>query len=264
MVGGQSEGVPQERIHIPNLSNSVVNTFDNRKTNHADGSGRNPETGSIEVASYQIKSHSRHMAFITRFPSMPGDFTRHFYEPFIILMTFPSVLYAAYTYGALLSWYSVLSTVESEWFFDPPYNWDSAQIGLFNLAPYIGQMIGSVIGGPMNDWAIMWLAKRNDGVYEPEMRLWISIPSVILCTLGILMLEIGLAHLRHTKPAFALNSIHCTDFMKGMSWVLIAFGWAINSVATAMAMDVALTYVTELLSRLCFLQIRRDHECCMD
>lgn len=210
-ISGRPRGISQESLNISNQSDAVANTIDTSKMKHTDGSGSNPGTGSIEVQSsleqqgyYKLKPYSQRMAFITRSPSMPGDFKRHLYEPFIILITFPGVLYAALTYGALLSWYSVLSTVESEWFLDPPYNWDSAQIGLFNLAPFIGQMIGSVIGGPMNDWAIMWLAKRNNGVYEPEMRLWMSIPSIILCPLGILMFGIGLAHVSPTNSAFAL------------------------------------------------------------
>lgn len=45
-----------------------------------------------------------------------------------------------------------------------------------------------------------------------------------------------------------------------MSWVLIAFGWAINSVATAMAMDVALTYVTDCYQDVGFLPIARISE----
>lgn len=28
--------------------------------------------------------------------------------------------------------------------------------------------------GPVSDWLVLHLAKRNDGIYEPEMRFWVS------------------------------------------------------------------------------------------
>ena len=98
-----------------------------------------------QQASHKPRTYRQRMALITRLPEMPGDFKRHFYQPLIILFTFPAVFYAAITYGTLLSWYSVLSTIESENFLYPPYNWDSSQIGLFNLAPFVGSVIGAIM-----------------------------------------------------------------------------------------------------------------------
>jgi hypothetical protein len=157
------------------------------------------QTPSLEhQPEFKPKSYKERMAFITKTPHQPGDFKKHFYQPFVVLLAFPAVLYAALTYGALLSWYSVISTVESELFLGAPYNWDSAEIGLFNLAPFIGGLVGAVIGGPLNDYAIMWMARRNGGVYEPEMRLWMSLPTILICPLGILMFGFGLAHVSCT------------------------------------------------------------------
>lgn len=159
------------------------------------------QTASLEQQpEFKPKSYRERLAFITKTPHNPGDFKKHFYQPFVVLFAFPAVLYAALTYGAVLSWYSVISTVESEYFLDAPYDWDSAQIGLFNLAPFIGGLIGAVIGGPLNDYAIMWMARRNGGVYEPEMRLWISLPAIIICPLGILMFGFGLANVGRHLP----------------------------------------------------------------
>jgi MFS family permease len=60
----------------------------------------------------------------------------------------------------------------------PPYNFNSTQIGLMNLAPFIGNTLGSLICGPLSDWTILRLAKRNNGIYEPEMRLWVFVPFI--------------------------------------------------------------------------------------
>jgi hypothetical protein len=168
------------------------------KPNGEDMKRRSPSLEQVpsleQQPEFKPKTYRERLALWTVQPHQPGDFIKHFYQPFVVLFAFPAVLYAAFTYGALLSWYSVISTVESEYFIHEPYNWDSAQIGLFNLAPFIGGLIGAVIGGPLNDYTIMWMAKWNGGVYEPEMRLWISLPTILICPLGILMFGFGLAH----------------------------------------------------------------------
>jgi len=63
-----------------------------------------------------------------------------------------------------------------------------------NLAPFIGHLPGIIIGGYLNDKSIVWLAKRNGGIYEPEMRLWLALPSAILTPGSVLMLGVGLAY----------------------------------------------------------------------
>ena len=149
---------------------------------------------SVEQPQYKLKSYRERLAFWTPSRDISISWKDYFVQPFIVLFQFPGVFYAALTYGALLSWYSVLTTVESDALLYPPYNWDSSGIGLLQIAPFVGSFIGAAIGGPLNDYAIMWLAKRNNGVYEPEMRLWMSIPTIILCPMGLLIFGIGLAH----------------------------------------------------------------------
>ncbi|KAJ9636461.1 hypothetical protein H2204_005294 [Knufia peltigerae] len=206
----------EETSYTPNLIGHDATTFEDTDEQHpksidANGpsvkpkefSGQNDDQAanvhdsvtSVERQDrYKPRTYRERMAFITRSPETEHEFKRHFYQPAIILFTFPAVLYAAIAYGTLLSWYSVLSTVESENFLHAPYNWNASQIGLFNLSPFIGSVVGAIIGGPLNDKAIMWLARRNDGIYEPEMRLWMAIPTIIICPAGILIFGIGLAH----------------------------------------------------------------------
>ncbi|PYH92044.1 hypothetical protein BO71DRAFT_432268 [Aspergillus ellipticus CBS 707.79] len=74
-----------------------------------------------------------------------------------------------------------------------PWSFNSSQIGLFNLLPFIGSLIGSSVGGPMNDWWIQFLAKRNRGIYEPEFRLWMALPAIAACPIGLVLFGKGLA-----------------------------------------------------------------------
>jgi hypothetical protein len=136
------------------------------------------------------KSYRQRLALIT--PTFTPILPR-MYSPFIILFTFPAVAYTALQYGSLLAWISIIITAISTYMSAPPYNFTSAGVGLMNIPPFIGAVIGSVVGGPLNDWVILRLARRNEGVYEPEMRLWGVVLGVLACPAGLLVFGLGLA-----------------------------------------------------------------------
>ena len=45
-------------------------------------------------------------------------------------------------------------------------------------------MIANIIGGPLCDYIARVMTKRNGGVYEPEFRLLLMIPAVIIGSIG--------------------------------------------------------------------------------
>jgi len=45
-------------------------------------------------------------------------------------------------------------------------------------------MIGNATGGPICDYLAKFMTKRNGGVYEPEFRLLLMIPAVIIGSIG--------------------------------------------------------------------------------
>ena len=139
------------------------------------------------------KTYWQRLALIT--PSS-ASITQHFYQPVILLFTFPAISYTAMTYGSILAWFAIMTSVQATYLLAPPYNFTAIGIGLMNLPPFIGAFIGFFIGGWLNDLSILWLAKRNRGVYEPEMRLWMALPAAIVLPAGILMFGLGLANVR--------------------------------------------------------------------
>ena len=46
--------------------------------------------------------------------------------------------------------------------------------GLTNIGGIVGVALATCTGisGPFMDWGAVWLAKRNQGVYEPEFRIF--------------------------------------------------------------------------------------------
>ena len=88
-------------------------------------------------------------------------------RPFPMLL-FPQVLYAFITYGLTTSWLIVLGSVAALIFGAPPYNFSVGNIGLLGIAGLIVSILG-FIAGPINDYLCKFLARRNNGIYEPEV-----------------------------------------------------------------------------------------------
>lgn len=141
-------------------------------------SGEGPLTAIQIDPSLPRKTYLQRLSLATTTPGPFMLFARHAYQPFQILFTIPGVAYMSLVYAVLLAWSTVMSAALSTYMILPPYNFNASQIGLMNLAPFIGNTLGSLICGPLSDWTILRMAKRNDGIYEPEMRLWVFVPFI--------------------------------------------------------------------------------------
>ena len=47
-------------------------------------------------------------------------------------------------------------------------------------APFIGAIIAYAIAGPLSDSSARWMAARNKNIYEPEFRILLVIPMLII------------------------------------------------------------------------------------
>ncbi|KAJ5502098.1 major facilitator superfamily domain-containing protein [Penicillium fimorum] len=160
--------------------------------------------------------------------SSPGSlmfFLRHIYQPVIVTFAFPAALYVAVVYGMLTALWQVMITVVASVMPEPPYNFTASQVGLMSLAPFIGTTIGSVIVAPLSDRLVLRLAKRNGGVYEPEMRLWILLAFAPLVPAGTLLFGYSLGN---SQP-----------------WYLVALGYGLYGLAMGPISSTSLTYLTD-------------------
>ncbi|PLB51405.1 MFS general substrate transporter [Aspergillus steynii IBT 23096] len=160
--------------------------------------------------------------------SSPGSmrpFARHSYQPFLILFSIPAVFFTSLVYGGMMAASDVIGTTLSTKMTRDPYNFNAQQIGMMNLAPWIGSTIGSLVSGPLSDWLILFLARRNKGVYEPEMRLWIILAFLPCIPTGIFLFGIGLEH--------------------GLPWPLLAVGYGLCLAGIAPTASITLTYITD-------------------
>jgi MFS family permease len=172
-----------------------------------------------------LKSYRERLELWSTSAGSFGSFFRHSYQPLIIFGTIPAVFYMSLVYSMINATITVMITVLSEYLYYPPYNFSSAQVGLMSLPAFIGSSLGLLICGPVSDWGILYLAKRNKGIYEPEMRLWIIAAFIPFVPTGLFMFGFGLAN--------------------GFSWPIIAVGYALLSFGTAPASSIALTYLMD-------------------
>ncbi|KAJ5635051.1 major facilitator superfamily domain-containing protein [Penicillium longicatenatum] len=188
-------------------------------------------SSNCDIASPQIdisipkKTYLQRLVPFTRPQGTLHHFFRHSYQPFLILFTIPSVLFMALIYGAMTACSTIMITTLSSYRALPRYSFNSSQIGLMSLPPFIGTSLGALVTGPLSDWIILFLARRNQGIYEPEMRLWAIAGFIPLVPAGILMFGLGLS--------------------RGAPWPVLAAGFALCAFGNAPASSVSLTYITD-------------------
>lgn len=185
-----------ESRFCPNLADP--STDGEKKTTGGNKCDRDTVTDRIMTTPQFVpKTYWQRMALITK---TDEPIWHHFFQPFVVLFSFPAVTYCAVTYGATLAWFAIMTSVQATYLLEPPYNFNAIGIGLMNIAPFVGAVMGFPFGGYLSDKSTMWLANRNNGIYEPEMRLWIALPLAIITPGGILMFGLGLAHVGFIPP----------------------------------------------------------------
>ncbi len=119
------------------------------------------------------KSYLRRLKPWTSSKGSMAQLLHHTYQPFFVMATVPAVLYVALLYGLVTAAFQVSVTLISTYLPAPPYNFNAAQVGLMNIPALVGNTLGTIVSSPFSDRLILWLARKNNGVYEPEMRLWL-------------------------------------------------------------------------------------------
>ncbi|KAH7084378.1 major facilitator superfamily domain-containing protein [Paraphoma chrysanthemicola] len=96
----------------------------------------------------------------------------------------PAVLWTAYAYGCTVAFATSFSTALAQIFTKPPYRFTTSQVGLTVLSAFVGATLGNMIGGPLCDWLVKYMSKKNKGVYEPEFRIVLTVPAFVFGLMG--------------------------------------------------------------------------------
>ncbi|KAF1810054.1 MFS general substrate transporter [Eremomyces bilateralis CBS 781.70] len=174
---------------------------------------------------YQVKSSVQKLKLWGhRDPRQPNTFMKFFFLPFELLR-YPSIVFSGILVGGILSWFNVLLGTISSVFDGDPYNFSANMVGLTYIACLIGCTIGCLISGWLNDSIATFVARKNNGIKEPEARLWVAIVPFILHPAGCVLYGVGAA--------------------KGIHWVGVCFGLGVLTCAIVMGSVLALNYCVD-------------------
>jgi hypothetical protein len=220
------DGVPVEDKLDPNPRPTKEDLETSTIKNHDAFGESQPTCEAFQIdRSIPEKTYWQKLELWTNSPVPFSEVAKHCYQPFLILFKIPGVFFMAVVYGVMTACTTVPVTTLSSVMTLPPYNFDASQIGLMGLPPFIGTTLGAVICGPLSDSIALSLARRNGGIFEPEMRLWLAVAFTPLVPAGLFMFGIGLNN--------------------GTHWLLPAFGLGVSAVGIVPASGAALTYLTD-------------------
>jgi MFS family permease len=106
-------------------------------------------------------------------------------RPFI-LFAYPAVLWSSLVYALAVGWLIVLSESVAHIYRDTSYNFTALQVGLVYISPFVGGVLGTAVAGKVSDLVVRYLARKNDGVYEPEFRLLMALPITLATVIGLM------------------------------------------------------------------------------
>ncbi|ETN43078.1 uncharacterized protein HMPREF1541_02236 [Cyphellophora europaea CBS 101466] len=143
---------------------------------------------------YARKTYWQKLSLWTNNKMTPEQIFRIVWRPLLIIVQFPNILFAGMLYAFTNSWYLVYNATASAILSAEPYNFSSSMVGVTYLAPLLGAIIGGIVAGPLSDRFVLMLAHRNNGIREPEHRLWGVATYTFCLTLGLLMWGLGAAN----------------------------------------------------------------------
>lgn len=110
--------------------------------------------------------------------------TRELWSP-LTLAWYPANIWASLVWMVTFTWIIVQGGVATQIWGASPYDMSPSAVGnLVGIAPLIGSLLGCLAGGSLSDWIARVMTRHNAGVYEPEYRLTLMLPSIILMAIG--------------------------------------------------------------------------------
>jgi MFS family permease len=87
--------------------------------------------------------------------------------------------------GTLIGWTVFIGVCLAAILISPPLFFNEEQTGYMYTGAFIGAVVGFIIAGALSDTIPRFLTKMNKGKFEPEFRLFLVIPQVILGCIGL-------------------------------------------------------------------------------
>lgn len=181
------EGVFESEDEEEDLSATDYADLDKKYSNEDDSSTINK----IKARRHSVAKSLAESHFTTGLSLYKGKISSQKWRlalirPFI-LYSFPHICFGALMYSFSVVWLIVICEVIAEIFTNKDtYNFTIIETGLIYISPFVGGCFGSLLGGRMSDFVVRKCSKWNNGLYEPEFRLFMILPAVLTTTIGLI------------------------------------------------------------------------------
>ncbi|KAF1815955.1 synaptic vesicle transporter [Eremomyces bilateralis CBS 781.70] len=147
------------------------------------------ESSAAPVPAAESTLHGQRDSFVKRMMPFNGRKTDENLFKLLLrplpLFFHPSIIWACLIQGTLIGWTVFLGIVLAAIMLGPPLFFDEVKTGYMYTGAFIGAFFGFLIAGIVGDLVPAWMTKKNKGVYEPEFRLVLVIPQLILGCAGL-------------------------------------------------------------------------------
>jgi MFS family permease len=140
------------------------------------------------------KTYFQRIPLITPSPTLVGTGFKQYCRRLLHTLrvfTFPAVLYSGLQWGAQDAWLTFYLTVEEDNWYGEPWNYSNTAVGIMCVPTLIGAVLGCIYGGWFSDFFVVWMTKRNKGIFEAEQRLWLLLPVAFIGPAGLMLFGIG-------------------------------------------------------------------------
>lgn len=159
-----------------------------------------------------------------------------FFRP-VPLIVYPAVVFGFLVFSTTLAWTVSVLNVQASVFQGPHYHMTSGINSLINIAPMVGIGLGSYVGGAFTDFLAAKMAKRNQGIFEPEFRLLPLIFPFFLVPSGLLMYLLAIR--THDRFGFGVQHLE--------SWAVPWIGYGCLGCGLSIIPAIVMTYSNFIL-----------------
>ncbi|KAF2192660.1 MFS general substrate transporter [Zopfia rhizophila CBS 207.26] len=149
-----------------------------------------------------------------------------FIRPFPMIV-YPAVIYSFLCYSISLVIVVAVNILNPFVLQAPPYNWQPQINGLINIPGLIGNIVGAYAGGDLVDIFCDWRTKKNNGIFEPESRLYMLIIPFFITPAGCIVFGYGV--------------------QETLNWTSLFFGYGMISVALTATPTTTMAYLSDSL-----------------
>ncbi|POS70695.1 major facilitator superfamily transporter [Diaporthe helianthi] len=111
--------------------------------------------------------------------------------------TYPAVVYAGLMWGANSLVWSGVQNATAGTVYTTMYGWNTTGVSGAYAAGVIGTITGGYYSGKVGRILTMRLARRNNGISEPEHTLYLFVASMILVPFSLVLYGVGVVHHIH-------------------------------------------------------------------